>query len=326
MKERINWIDWAKAMAVCSVVFCHLPQSQEWFYYRFLQASTITIFFFISGYLKKDRSSDLENWKKYWHGLILPYIIYNVIVYPYWLIRYYLLNGGMPDLLSALKPITGALLFEHEGPYAEALNGPLWYLPAILFMHVTIDLCRKTQYTHVIMIGLSIISFILYAANKQWEFIHSMTPVGIFRRLPYYYIGYVMGRNGLFKDISFKKDIIGFACLFPLSILFFYLHLHEERTLPHVTLFYPFNICFLFGFLYVCKLLSNFSSDVITNISIGTLLIIGLHFPLIGAYNYILKISCYEWYEALPTALLMTAILYPLIIYSKNHIPSLLGK
>ena len=32
MKERINWIDWAKALAVCSVVFCHLPQSQEWFY------------------------------------------------------------------------------------------------------------------------------------------------------------------------------------------------------------------------------------------------------------------------------------------------------
>ena len=327
MKERINWIDWAKAMAVCSVVFCHLPQSQEWFYYRYLQASTITIFFFISGYLKKDRGSDKENWKKYWHGLILPYIIYNVIVYPYWLIRYYLLNGGgMPDLLTALKPITGALLFEHEGTFAEPLNGPLWYLPAILFMHVTIDLCCKTKYPQVIMIGLSIISFILYAANKQWEFIHSMTPVGIFRRLPYYYIGYVMGRNGLFKDINFKKDVIGFTCLIPLSIFFFYLHLHEERTLPHVTLFYPFNICFLFGFLYACKLLSNFSSGIITNISIGTLLIIGLHFPLIGAYNYILKICCYEWYEALPTALLMTAILYPLIIYSKNHIPTLIGK
>ena len=48
MKERINWIDWAKALAVCSVVFCHLPQSQEWFYYRYLQALTMVIFFFIS--------------------------------------------------------------------------------------------------------------------------------------------------------------------------------------------------------------------------------------------------------------------------------------
>ena len=82
MKERINWIDWAKALAVCSVVFCHLPQSQEWFYYRYLQALTMVIFFFISGYLKKDRGSDKENWKKYLHGLVIPYILYNIIVYP----------------------------------------------------------------------------------------------------------------------------------------------------------------------------------------------------------------------------------------------------
>ena len=94
MKERIIWIDWAKALAVCSVVFCHLPQSQEWFYYRYLQALTMVIFIFISGYLKKDRGSDKENWKKYWYGLIIPYIIYNVVVYPYWILKYYLVHGG----------------------------------------------------------------------------------------------------------------------------------------------------------------------------------------------------------------------------------------
>ena len=68
MKERIIWIDWAKALAVCCVVFCHLPQSQDWFYYRYLQADIITIFFFISGYLKKDHGSDKANWQKYWHS------------------------------------------------------------------------------------------------------------------------------------------------------------------------------------------------------------------------------------------------------------------
>ena len=82
MKERLIWIDWAKALAVCCVVFCHLPQSQDWFYYRYLQADIITIFFFISGYLKKDHGSDKSNWQKYWHSLILPYLLYNAIVYP----------------------------------------------------------------------------------------------------------------------------------------------------------------------------------------------------------------------------------------------------
>ena len=324
--ERINWIDWAKALAVISVVFCHLPQSQEWFYYRYLQASIITIFFFLSGYLKKDRGSDIENWRKYWYGLILPYIIYNALVYPYWLVRYYMLNGGMPDLFSALKPIIGALLFEHESSFAEPLNGPLWYLPAILFMHITIDLCRKTRYTHQIMIGLCILSFFLYAANKQWEYVHAMTPVGIFRRLPYYYIGYMMGRNGMFNNDCFHKNLVGCLIMIPLSILFFYWHLYEGRNILHVLLFYPFNICFLFGFLYSCKLLSTYRFNFIINLSICTLVVIGLHFPVIGIINYLVNKTGYQWYEALPTTLLVIAMLYPLTILAKLRYPIFIGK
>lgn len=324
--QRINWIDWAKALAVITVVFCHLPQSQEWFYYRYLQACTITIFFFISGYLKKDRGSNKENWKKYWHGLILPYIIYNVIVYPYWLVKYYMLNGNMPNLFSALKPIIGALLFEHESFSAEPLNGPLWYLPAILFMHVTIDLCNKTRYLHQIMILLCIVSFFLFVANREWGFMHTMTPTGVFRRLPYYYIGYLMGRRDLLRNMNNTIEPIGFVCLIPLSILFFYLHLHEERILPHVILFYPVNFCFLFGFIYGCKLVSTYKSDIIVNISIGTLLIIGLHFPIIGIINHLIDKSCYQWYEALPATLLVIAGLYPLILFVKHHYPVFIGK
>lgn len=326
MTERINWIDWAKSLAVVFIIICHIPQSQEWFYYRFIQAGTITIFFFISGYLKKDRGSNKENWKKYWHGLILPYIIYNIIVYPYWFIRYYMLNGEMPDMLAALKPVIGALLFEHESSFAEPLNGPLWYIPAILFMHILVDLCRKTRHEHLLLIMACVASFFLYYANKQWDFMHSMTPMGIFRRLPYYYIGYFMGQKQIYRSTSINRDFIGLVCLISLSILFFNLHLNEERTMLHVMLFYPFNICCLFGFLYGCKLLSSYKTNIIINISIGTLLIIGLHFPIIGIYNYLTGHTCYHWYEALPTALFITTVLYPLILFAKNHAPILIGK
>ena len=331
--QRINSIDWAKALAVMTVVFCHLPQSQEWFYYRYLQACIITIFFFLSGYLKKDRGSDKENWRKYWHGLILPYIIYNVIVYPYWLVKYYMLNGAMPDLFTALKPIFGALLFEHENAFCEPLNGPLWYLPAILFMHVTIDLCRKTRYLHQIMIGLCVVSFFLYAANKYWMFAPNLTPMGIFRRLPYYYIGYVMGQKQLFRDINPKQDYFKFVLLLVLSLILFEWHLHEDIFLLHIAIFYPVNICFLFAFLYGCKALTPIKSSIITNLSIGTLVIIGLHYPIITILNFtlehILYINggiCYQWYIAIPATLLIIAILYPIILYAKVKMPFLVGK
>ena len=232
----------------------------------------------------------------------------------------------MPDMFTTIKPIIGALLFEHESSFAEPLNGPLWYIPAILIMHVTIDLCRKTGNLHQIMVVLCVISFFLYAANKEWAFMHAMTPMGIFRRLPYYYIGYVMGRKHLFRKVSFSIDSLGLICLILLSILFFHLHLNENMTLPHVLLFYPFNLCFLFGFLCGCKLLTAIKTDAVVNLSIGTLLIIGLHFPLIGIYNYLTGHTCYQWYKALPTALLITVILYPFILLAKHHAPILIGK
>ncbi len=334
--QRINWIDWAKALAVMSVVFCHLPQSQEWFYYRYLQALTMVIFFFISGYLKKDRGSDKENWKKYWHGLVIPYIIYNVVVYPYWLVKYYLSSGSMPDFFHALRPLLGALLLEHENAYCEPLNGPLWYLPAILIMHIIIDMCRKTKYQHWIMISLCITSFFLYTANKYWYFAPNLTPIGLMRNIPYYYMGYLFGQYNLFRDTDLKRDAIGCLVFMTFSILFFAWHLYAFYTgqnMLHIILFYPAHICFIFGVLHVCKLLNNFKSPIIINISIGTIVIVGLHIVLITIINFTLKHLlqtpdgiCYHWYEALAITILIIAILYPLIIWSIKYFPILIGR
>ena len=342
MNERINWIDWAKAFAVCSVVFCHLPQSQEWFYYRYMQATTITVFFFISGYLKKDHGSTSANWKRYWSGLIAPYLLYNILIYPYWFIRYSL-QHGMPDLSAAIKPVIGALLFEHENAWAEPLNGPLWYLPAILIMHLMIDVLQKTRHLHLTMIVLCVISYFLYAANKQYEFLPTLTPMGLFRRLPYYYLGYVMGRwrkenqgdrSMILQRITRPVPLILLVAVsFTISLLFFEWHLHENRILIHAALFYPVNIGLLFALLGFCKLLDHYRCSFFTNLSIGTLVIIGLHIMPIGIVNFVvdhlfgIRVNFgYYWYEALFITTFIIAMLYPIILSAQRHAPLLIGK
>lgn len=336
MKERVNWIDWAKALAVVTVVFCHMPQLQEWFYYRYLQSVIITVFFFLSGYLKRDRGSTRANWAKYWQGLIVPYMVYNVIVYPYWLLRFCLQNGGLPDLGQAMRPVIGALLFEYEGTFSELLNGPLWYLPSILFMHVLVDLCRKSRHQHAWLIAASVASVALYAANKYWLFLPGLMPMGTFRRLPYYYIGYVMGQQCLFRGVSPKRNAALCLGLMGLSILFFHWHLqafYADQFLLHIALFYPVNILFLFGVLYGCKSLNGWRVPAITNLSVGTLVVIGLHFPVIGAVNYARtrfggaeSPIFYQWYEALIVAVCITALLYPIILLAKKRVPELIGR
>ena len=342
MKGRINWIDWAKAFAVCSVLFCHLPQSQEWFYYRYLQATTITVFFFVSGYLKKDHGSMSANWKRYWSGLIAPYLLYNVLIYPYWFVRYYL-QHGMPDYFAAMKPVIGAILFEHENAWAEPLNGPLWYLPAIFIMHLMIDVLQKTRHLHLTMIVLCVISYFLYAANKQYEFLPNLTPMGLFRRLPYYYLGYVMGpwrkenqgdRSMILQRITRPVPLILLVAVsFTISLLFFEWHLHENRILIHAALFYPVNIGLLFALLGFCKLLDHYRCSFFTNLSIGTLVIIGLHIMPIGIVNFVvdhlfgIRVNFgYYWYEALFITTFIIVLLYPIILSAQRHAPLLIGK
>lgn len=334
--QRINWIDWAKALAVTTVVFCHVPQSQEWFYYRYLQAFIISIFFFISGYLKKDRGSDKENWKKYWHGLILPYIIYNAIVYPYWFLKYYLQQGIVPDFLTAIRPIIGAVLLQHSNSYCEPLDGPLWYLPAILFMHIIIDLCRKTRYQHTIMILLCIICVILYGADKWYYFAPNLTPMGIMKNLPFYYMGYFMGLKQTFRTVHSKQDFVLCVGLLLLSILLFHWHLtafYAGQHILHIIIYYPACTAFLFGVMYGCKFLDRYHSRHVTRLSIGTLVIIGLHIVPITTINYIMELLrglpttiCYQWYKAMIITIIITTVLYPIILFGLKRMPVLIGK
>ena len=334
--QRINWIDWAKALAAMTVVFCHLPQSQEWFYFRYLQAFIISIFFFLSGYLKKDIGCSKENWKKYWNGLILPYIIYNAIIYPYWFVKYYMQQGALPDFFTALKPIFGTILLQHNNSFCEPLDGPLWYLPAILMMHVTIDLCRKTRYHHTIMILLCIICVIIYGADKWWNFAPNLTPMGITKNLPFYYIGHLLGMKQLFRTIHPKQNLLLCICLLLLSVLLFHWHLSAFRAgqhVLHIIIYYPACTAFLFGVLYGCKVLDAYYSKIIIRLSIGTLVIIGLHIVPITIINYIMEkirglssTICYQWYEALVITIIITTVLYPIILSCLKRMPVLLGR
>lgn len=71
---------------------------------------------------------------------------------------------------------------------------------------------------------------------------------------------------------------------------------------------------------------------IIDNISIGTIVIMALHWILIGFTNYPLSIiwGVQEIKFNVPAAiiltLLYTAILYPIIILFKNKYPFMLGK
>lgn len=108
-KERVAWIDWCRAFAICSVLMCHsservyvfsLPEFGEYYLRRQLAALIIhtigrlgvPIFFFVSGYLLLDRSYDYKNTKTFYRknlgGLILSVEIW-IIIYNFFNVYFY---------------------------------------------------------------------------------------------------------------------------------------------------------------------------------------------------------------------------------------------
>ena len=330
MKERINWIDWAKAFCMTVVVFCHLPQQEDTFYLQYLASVILSTFFFISGYLKKPLKSIAQSAKKYGYSLLIPYIIYNAIYYPYWVIKYDIEHGSI-SWGDAIKPIIGTMLGQLNSSFSCELNGVTWFLIALFLMHILTDVLNRNKHGKSIMLILSIITMILYGANKYYHYAPYITYHGLIRCLCFFFLGNLFQQWQYFKSLNIKKDLtIGTTTLL-LSLILFYWHINEDQFVLHITLYYVVNLISVFAFIYLSRSLNNIKSHLITLISIGTLLIFGLHRMLIGIIDFVIEKSLhinnitYNWTECLFIALAIEIILLPIIIH-KNKWSILLGK
>ena len=330
MKERINWIDWAKAFCMTVVVFCHLPQQEDTFYLQYLASVILSTFFFISGYLKKKDLTIKESAKKYGYSLLIPYIIYNVIYYPYWLVKFYIEHGGI-TLTDAIKPITGTLLGQLNSSFSCELNGVTWFLIALFIMHILTDMLNKHKHGKSIMFILSIISMILYGANKYYHYAPYITYHGLIRCLCFFFLGNLYQQLGKLKQQNLRKDLLIGTTALLLSLILFYWHINENNFILHITLYYVVNLISVYAFIYLAKSLNNIKSRIITLISIGTMLIFGLHRMMIGIIDFIIEKATgissitYDWHECLIIAIAIEVILLPIVIY-RSKCPILFGK
>lgn len=328
--NRINWIDWAKAFCMTVVVFCHLPQQEDTFYLQYLASVILSTFFFISGYLKKKDLTIKESAKKYGYSLLIPYIIYNAIYYPYWLAKFYIEHGGI-TLTDAIKPITGTLLGQLNSSFSCELNGVTWFLIALFIMHILTDMLNKHKHGKSWMFILSIASMILYGANKYYHYAPYITYHGLIRCLCFFFLGNLYQQWGKLKQQQFRKDLLIGTSTLLASLILFYWHINEKHFILHITLYYVVNLISVYAFIYLAKSLNTIKNRIITLISIGTMFIFGLHRMMIGIIDFeiekIIHLSniFYNWIECLALTLMIEIALLPIITY-KSKCPILFGK
>lgn len=330
--QRINWIDWVKAWCMTVVVFDHTPHDSSPFLLQFLAGTNLASFFFISGYLKKPSISQKESLKKYANCLLIPYLIYNAIFYPYWIGKTYIEQGGMPSFSECLKPIIGTFLGQLDSNFSCQLNGVTWFLISLFIMHWITDFCNRQKNKKAWMLGISIIAMFLYGLNKNAHLIPYLPFHGLVRCIPFFFLGNLLRQSHYLKETCLKKDfLIGISAL-ALSLILFYWHINESNTIIHITLY--FIVCFfsVIANIHLWRCADRIKSTIVLYISIGTMVIFGLHRIIMGIFDFIIEKAfqitdiSYSIPEAISLTISIELALLPFIIYNMRHCPISLGK
>jgi len=342
-------MDWAKFLAVALVIPVHIPHALGDQPVTYFEVFLLACLMFNSGYLKKECTNLKEEVKKYWYQLGIPYIIYNILFYPYWLIRFYSDHGSMPNLADAMRPIYGALLLQTNNDFASELNPVTWFIAALFIMHLLLDLCliggtalyntifhKKNWIIRTSLMWLfCLLGMFIYIAFKAEYVSGHFILIGMAKSLVFYYMGFLCRKYHAFKTCNFKKDAIWFVFTLIISIILFDYHAGIESNFTmHMVSYFPAVLFGLLAFVYFCKLLDGVHSHIIINYSNGTMAFIGLHWMLTGFVRYgilkpIFHVSTdyiYTPLEAYALGFLVTMLLYPIILLFQAKMPWMLGK
>lgn len=270
-KQRIVWIDWAKTICIFLMVCGHSHPTV--YVHDFLYQFHLPVFFIISGILYKPKSI-----KQLCFSLLLPVFIWNLINYPWYL--YEIIKNQYELSLETLliKPLCG--LFIHDFKIGIPICGPFWFVLVIFIMRIYQQIIKNSKYLQYTSIILCIL--IAYVSNeaprKGILFLFQRAAIAY----PFFMAGIYIKDNAIILRIisDFKKIIL--PCSLIILILFPLLRGSFDLYSCQLNIFPSYYIIGLVGFIFIYIITNYFclklgSPKFISNISNGTLVILGLH-------------------------------------------------
>lgn len=125
MKTRYTYIDIAKAIGMLCVMWGHLMLGGRT--NSFVYAFHIPLFFFLSGMMFRQKYSFRQFFVHRMRTLLLPYAIFSVVTWAYWLVRNLVLHLPMK---SAFEPLLQTILAQGSGGYLVH-NVALWFVTCL---------------------------------------------------------------------------------------------------------------------------------------------------------------------------------------------------
>lgn len=218
MTERVKWIDFSKVIGIWLVVLGHMGLANDTII-NIIYSFHMPLFFFISGYLVKPKS--LKNTiKKNFIALIIPYVIYYVLTWIWWIFVSYLrhpelFNHEQPVREIFIKPIFGLLLgVGYNTDISTMINVPLWFLISLFFVSILFSLLQKITNKYFVILIVLIEALVCYALSVlKTDLLFSVD--SSLMAFPFYVLGYysknVLNNEkifSLFQKNKFHKLIV----------------------------------------------------------------------------------------------------------------------
>ncbi len=252
--KRLDWVDLCKFIGIYFMVWGHsgLSPSMD----KYIHSFHMPVFFFISGYLfdfAKQGSFGKYTCKKL-KNIILPYFIFAIINYAYWI----LLNIKQGIHADLIRPVLGTLWVNTVPDLPHA--GALWFLTCLLFVelgfYLLIRLMKNKLAISLILVAFSIIGYVYSILELR------RLPYGIdtaFTALVFYGAGYLLRNTGnaAINRLVAKPNAIILIVLFIISCVSSKINIYTNMRLSVYGNYFLYYMAALSGILFYF-LLSSF--------------------------------------------------------------------
>lgn len=164
IKNNILWVDYAKFIGIFLMILGHIivPNSNL---YCFIYLFHMPLFFIVSGYLYRKKSA-VENYKKLFGGLFIPYLLYQFLYLPLVLYNYVIIHNqdfGETLIKSFYGIFQGATI--SNAPY-YIVCGPCWFIMTIMFVKLFFSFFNNKVGNILVLSAFSIVLSKVLILNK----------------------------------------------------------------------------------------------------------------------------------------------------------------
>ena len=320
--HRINWIDWAKAIGIYLVVTGHAHHHHA-DVVPFIFMIHMPLFFVISGYLFKTECTLRELSIRNIRGLVIPYILYNIIASSYWFVV-----GGIKYALSqpfdwnncVIVPAMNTLLGHSLGSF----DGPTWFLLALVWCKYFGWLIHRGN-VYVKIGTLMVWAVMFYQRNHTSDLFLYSFDCGLAGFI-WFEAGYIIKRYIKMRELH---PLVLAALLVTGMAIGYWVYC--QLGMCNYILSKTNGLIGILGtgvgliaFFSLCYMLNRVSLKIVTMVSKASIVVMCLHMPV---QSLIEAVTHYQGPELLTLAvdLMLTMALASLFPWIKKYAPMLLG-